>query len=377
MKAALIAFVFCLSFFLAGEASAHTPSTSFLNLTFQDPTLRGEWAIAIRDLEYSIGLDGDGDGQITWGEISGKRADIERFVQAGLSLGVPGQRCPWSVTELLIDRRDDGVYALLKISGTCLKPLSEGVPLTLDYSLLFSKDPEHRGLARVYFEGQPQLLIFSPANRRAILSQSTDASHPSTLTQFFVEGVWHIWIGFDHILFLLALLFPAVLVLREEKWEPVESFGPAFWSVLKIVTSFTVAHSITLCLASMGIIQLPSKIVETVIAFSVFLAAGNNVFQAVEEKRLSWIAFCFGLIHGFGFAGVMKELGVDGGLLFSSVLLFNLGVEAGQLAIVVCFLPIAFLLRKTWFYRWVVLFLGSLAIAALALHWTSERFLGR
>jgi HupE / UreJ protein len=186
------------------------------------------------------------------------------------------------------------------------------------------------------------------------------------------EGVWHIWIGFDHILFLLSLLLPAVLVWRAPRWHPVDAFASAFWEVLKVVTAFTLAHSITLSLATLGVLSLPSRAVESAIAASVVLAALNNVRPVFTGRR--WmVAFGFGLIHGFGFASVLGDLGLRQGTLLLALVGFNAGVEVGQLAIVAAFLPLAYGLRRSWFYRRLVMAGGSLLIAAVAALWFAER----
>jgi HupE / UreJ protein len=193
-----------------------------------------------------------------------------------------------------------------------------------------------------------------------------------TLRQYIVEGVWHIWIGFDHILFLMSLLLPAVLVWRQGMWRPATRFGEAFWDVFKIVTSFTVAHTITLSLATLGAIELPSRWVESAIAASVMLAALNNVFPLVHGRRWT-VAFGFGLIHGFGFASVLADLGLPQQTLLLALVGFNVGVECGQLAIVALFLPLAYAARRTWLYQKLILVLGSLLIVLIALAWFSER----
>jgi hypothetical protein len=138
------------------------------------------------------------------------------------------------------------------------------------------------------------------------------------------------------------------------------------------VTSFTAAHSITLSLAALGLVSLPSRLVESAIALSVVLAAANNIWPVVAHKR--WlVAFGFGLIHGFGFASVLAELGLPADALVLSLLGFNAGVEIGQMAIVAVFLPLAFLLRRTRFYLRGVFLVGSWLIMLVALVWLAER----
>ena len=237
--------------------------------------------------------------------------------------------------------------------------------------MLFDVDPQHRGLLRLEHAGATRTAIFSPERGR----QSFELAEVSRCRQFLDygrEGVWHIWIGFDHILFLLSLLLPAVLERRRGRWEAVDAFAPAFWDVFKIVTAFTVAHSITLSLATLGVVTLPSRLVESAIALSVVLAALNNLIPVVRARR--WIvAFLFGLVHGFGFASVLKDLGLPQGTLLLALVGFNLGVEVGQLAIVAAFLPAAFILRGTAFYRRAILIGGSLLIALVAGIWLVER----
>ncbi|MDT4865017.1 HupE / UreJ protein [compost metagenome] len=194
-------------------------------------------------------------------------------------------------------------------------------------------------------------------------------------TRYVVEGIWHIWIGIDHILFLLSLLVLAPLVQTRQRvtsWSAVERFRISFMDVLAVVTAFTVAHSITLVASILGWINPPVAIIESVIALSVILAALNNLLGWFSLKR--WrLAFAFGLIHGFGFANVLLDLALPAQQLALALGGFNVGVEIGQLAIVLAFLPVAWLLRHTAFSRWVVVAGGSLAIAMIGSIWLAQR----
>jgi hypothetical protein len=246
-----------------------------------------------------------------------------------------------------------------------------GTALEVGYNLFFDLDPQHKGLLKLVYADATRTAIFSPDAAR----QRFDLTRPSLMQQFLDygrEGVWHIWVGYDHILFLLSLLLPAVLVASRGAWRAVDRFRPAFVDVLKVVTAFTVAHSITLSLAALGVITLPTRITESAIALSVMLAAMNNIFPLFQERR--WmVAFAFGLIHGFGFASVLADLGLPQDALLLALVGFNLGVETGQLAIVCVFLPLAYGLRMTKFYQRVVFRGGSLTICALATLWFAER----
>jgi hypothetical protein len=362
MKRLLLA----LLFFLAGAAFAHKPSDAYLTLETHDTAIAGQWDIALRDLDNALAIDADGDGEITWGEVRARQGDIAAYALARLDVTSAGEACPLRVTQHLIDQHSDGAYAVLKLAGACPQ---QGPALAVTYRLFFDLDPMHRGLLQYVDGGASHSVVFSAEARTQTLGNGTWWQQ---LGAYVHEGVWHIWLGFDHILFLLSLLLPAVLLLREGRWQPGESFGTAFLDVAKIVTAFTVAHSITLSLAALGVVTPPSRWVESGIALSVVLAAVNNIFPLVRHGR--WLAaFGFGLIHGFGFASALRDLGLPTGSLALSLFGFNVGVELGQLAIVSAFLPLAFLLRSTWAYRRVVLTGGSAAIAAVAGVWLVER----
>ena len=372
-------------------AQAHKPSDSYLSLTLAPPgpaastmasvALSGRWDIALRDLDFAIGLDADGDGQITWGEVRARHADIAAYAQARLSVQADGAPCAMTVGAQMVDEHTDGTYSVLPLQFACGTGAAPAT-LDVDYRLFADIDPQHRGLLNLSAAGLTRTAVLGPqaAQQSFALAESGGWRQFGSYAQ---EGVWHIWVGFDHILFLLSLLLPAVLIWQgahrpngssRGRWAPVGTFREALWDVLRIVTAFTVAHSITLSLATLGYVTLPSRLVESAIAASVVLAALNNVRPVFQGRRWA-VAFVFGLIHGFGFASVLADLGLPQDALVLALLGFNLGVEAGQLAIVTVFLPLAFALRRTLFYRRVVLWGGSLLIALLAAVWLAERAL--
>lgn len=352
----------------ATAAHAHKPSDSYLTLHVEQAGVTGQWDIALRDLDLALGLDADQDGNITWGEVRQRHADIAAYALARLSLAADGEDCPATATEHLIDRHSDGAYAVLRFTARCAH-----APATLsaNYRLLFDLDPQHRGLLQLVRDGQVRTAIFSAEapNQSLVLAAPSPARQ---FVEYLEHGVWHIWIGFDHILFLLSLLLPAVLIRNGVKWRAAEGFKPALLDVVKVVTAFTVAHSITLTLAALGVVTLPSRLVESAIAASVVLAALNNIYPVVSERR--WVlAFVFGLVHGFGFASVLADLGLPRGALLVTLVAFNVGVELGQLAIVAVFLPLAWWLRSSWMYRGLTVYAGSAAVMAIALTWFAER----
>lgn len=349
-------------------AHAHKPSDSYLALSVQGTMVQGQWDIALRDLDFAIGLDADANGDITWGEVKARHRDIAAYAMARLAISADSAACPAEVTKHLIDNHSDGAYAVLRFTAQCPHAPED---LQVIYRLFFDVDPQHKRLLRLETGGAARTAIFSPE----AAGQTFKLSQPRLWQQFldyFVMGVEHIWKGYDHILFLLSLLLPSVVVRGKKQWLPAIGFRAAFLDVLKIVTAFTVAHSITLSLATLQVVSLPARISESAIAMSVVLAALNNLFPIAGGKR--WlVAFGFGLIHGFGFANVLADLGLPRNILALALVGFNLGVEAGQITVVAIFLPLAYLMRTTWFYRNLVLVGGSSGIAAVAVAWFVER----
>jgi len=354
--------------FGCGLADAHKPSDSYLTLNVAGPSVNGQWDIALRDLDFAIGLDADGDGEITWGELRARHKDIAAYALSRLALVADGVPCALHPLRHLVDNHTDGAYEVLRFNADCA---TTPRVLRLTYRLFFDLDPQHKGLLKLSTTGLTRTAIFGWSSAE----QQFDLARQSRLAPFLQygkEGVFHIWSGFDHILFLLSLLLPAVLARQGRTWQPVTGLRPAFIEVLKVVTAFTFAHSITLSLSTLRVVTLPSRWVESAIAASVVIAALGNIFVFMEGRRWA-IAFAFGLIHGFGFAAVLGDLHLPREALLLALVAFNLGIEAGQLVIVACFLPMAFLLRETWFYRRASLVGGSLVIALIAALWLAER----
>ena len=354
-------------------AWAHKPSDSYLTVraTGANANLSIRWDIALRDLDYVLQLNSAGNGELTWGEVRRRESDILKLAVARLAFTAAGTACPIvAAGPMMLDKHSDGTYAVLSLNAQCA---SLDAPLKARYSMLFDVDPSHRGLVQWVAPGvdTAQALVFGTESAEQVLALQPGGVW-QTLNQYLKDGIFHIWAGYDHILFLLALLLPAVLIRQGGKWQPAPRLGGAFKEVVKVVTAFTLAHSITLSLASLQIISLPSRLVESLIAASVIFAALNNLRGTVEGRR--WVmAFVFGLVHGFGFASVLADLGLTQGALVLALVGFNAGVEAGQLTIVAVFLPLAFWLRGTRFYRVGVLIGGSLLVALLASWWLVQR----
>lgn len=369
----------CLFFLLllTGQALAHKPSDSYLVINTEDGStlIEGRWDIALRDLQLVLPLDQNGDGAITWGELRRQRNGLASTVLPALTIdavsGEHRQACALTLTRLQAIDHVDGTYAALHWRGDCQRPPDQ---LDVGYGFLFDRDPSHHGLLRLEQDDDTLTAVFSNRHRQQLMG--ADAGSQWLAFQGFIrQGMHHILIGYDHILFLLTLLFPAVLVWQRGGWQPATTMTRTLTQTLAIVTAFTVTHSLTLALATLGIITLPSWLVESAIAITVALGAAANLVPQLFPKR--WvIAFVFGLIHGLGFASVLADLGLtDSGILLP-LLGFNLGVELGQVAIVLLFVPVAYLVRETVAYRRVFVPMGSVAIMILAGVWLADRLSG-
>lgn len=361
----------------ATAAQAHKPSDSYLTVWQPDQgaTLAGQWDIALRDLQHAVGLDANGDGVITWGELKARQQDVTRYALSRLTIeGIARgdrDRCLLQPGDLLFDEHVDGGYAVLRFTVRCpFRPAQ----LAVHYALLFDLDPNHRGLLDVHAADTSEAFVLADQSRAATLNLGA----PDRLAQFRAfldEGIWHIWRGYDHILFLLTLLLPAVVVFQGGRWQPRLSLRDALVDVLKVVTAFTLAHSLTLTLAVNGLVSLPSRWVESGIALTVLLGALNNLYPVVRERRWA-VAFAFGLIHGLGFASVLTDLGLRSWNLAIALVGFNAGVEVGQLAIVLVFIPVAYGMRETRFYRRSFMPGGAVVISCIAAYWLAIRMTG-
>jgi HupE / UreJ protein len=353
---------------LAATASAHIASTGFLTAHVDGKTVTGSVEIAVRDVELAIGIDADRDGRITWGELHAGEPQLDRYVAQHLSLSAQTSPCMLAFRPIQVNDRVDGNYAWLPFTARC--PVAVG-QLRIRYSLLDGIDPSHRGLLTLTAGNIAQTAVLGGIATSASFSVFAP-SRARAFAEYWQAGVWHILNGVDHLLFLLSLLMPAVLSRKNGEWEPVRRVRPALLDVLKVVTAFTFAHSITLTLAALDIVHLPSRLTESVIAASIIVAALNNIFPLITERRAQ-IAFAFGLLHGFGFASVLADMGLPHGARLLSLLAFNVGIECGQLAVVFTVMPLIYGLRAGAFYRRAVMPWGSAAIAALALVWLVQR----
>jgi hypothetical protein len=361
-----------LFFWLAPGILGHQTTDSYLALSLTNKQIEGRWAISLRDLDHVLAVDEDKDGEVSDAELSKANPKIEQYAFDHLKVLVDSKPVQPQHTGFELEEHSDAIYATLLF---VLPTAANSADFQINYTLFNDTDPLHRGLFRFDLPNRTATAIFSPSQptQRFVLGA---AETPKHLLNFIQEGVWHIWTGYDHILFLIALLLPSALRRHARGWEPTESRRAALINIVKVVTAFTVAHSITLTLAALNLVQLPSRFVESVIAASIVVAAINNL-KVVFAERTWVIAFAFGLIHGFGFASALTDLHLSAANLAGALVGFNVGVELGQLAIVLVFVPIAFALRRTKFYPQIALRYCSIVIAVLAAAWFVERAFAR
>lgn len=368
---------------LAGPVQAHKASDAYLQLQRTDNGLALRWDMSLRDLDAMLELDNNGDQKLSWGEVRSRLDDIRAYALAHLRL----QQGRCALTEAqppALESRVDGSYLVLQLQALC----TPGPSVEIDYRLFREVDPTHRGLLRVEMgDGvAPALRSLDPMAgaltidlpRRdgdpaapAATAPASDA--PTTAgASFFRDGIHHILIGYDHILFLICLLLPAVLQRRADGWQAVARWRDAIWPMVGTVTMFTLGHSITLALAGLQWVSLSPRLIEPAIALTIIVAAVDNLYPLLRGRRRVF-TFLFGLIHGFGFAGVLAELALPTGSFVAALLQFNLGVEAGQLVVVTVALALLLALRHWRRYPPVVLRGGSVIAALLAATWFVER----
>lgn len=376
-----------------GPALAHKASDAYLHLSSvaSSPTVSWQLSVALRDLDAAIdGLDEDNDRNLNWGEIQQSLPAIKSLIADHLQIRCGDQAVSlnWSFESL--EQRSDGVYVRLGAVSPC-----RASQLSLQYGLLKNIDASHRLLVGGTLHGQALAAVVSPNSKPLLtlaaspvntLSGGSPKETASSLTglsaglsafaQFFPEGVHHLATGYDHLAFLLALLLPITLcktAKASDDHRPVRR--PGVWSLLRTVTAFTIGHSITLVLASLGWIASPAW-VEPAIAISIGVSALLNLYPQ-RWLRSDYIALGFGLVHGLGFSNIMREANISGDLLPWALAGFNLGVEAGQLVGVALWCGAHLVLAPWQRYEQVVVRGGSWVLCGLAVFWAVQRFMGQ
>lgn len=348
-------------------AQAHATSTSyFLANDTSRPDVTLTWDIAVADTHWALGLDADGDGAITWHEIETRRDDIATLAASKLRITRAGEPCAPRLVDMLLTEHAGEPHLSLSFQAAC----NSAGQLALSATLFFEKDATQRTLIDVTTQAGQFTSILSPSQ-----PQWREPAAPSAIATFgtFIgQGLWHVWIGYDHLAFLLLLLLPGVLRSTGTDWRGTSNVRETASDLLRIITAFTLAHSVTLALAATGTLRIPVRPVEIAIALSIIVAGLLNLFPAASRARLA-LAFGFGLIHGFGFANALAELGTHGARLVPTLAGFNVGVELAQISLVVLVLPLLLRARSSMFYAWRFMPVASIGAAMAGAAWLAAR----
>jgi hypothetical protein len=335
---------------VAAPARAHQASVVYVELAASGRELVGTFQIADLDLAPAVGVERD--RPVERAELNARRDALVAYVSSHVSVKNGDFACePHGDGVDTIDRAG-GFFAVVTVRWACKRTVSDA---TVRYDLFFDLDPRHQGLARVELPDQPpQEHVFRAADRELHLQRTvTLLDH---VRDYLVLGIEHIFTGYDHLAFLFGLLVVAGF----------ERLRGGLRYVIGVVSAFTVAHSLTLIGSGLGWVRLTPRLVEPAIALSIAYVAVENLI--IPKPRFRWVlTFGFGLVHGFGFASVLREIGLPPRGLVLSLLSFNVGVELGQLAVVAMVAPALWL-----FTRWQggvrqIAALGGLAAVAIAL----------
>jgi HupE / UreJ protein len=363
---------------LAKPANAHSGVESYVYLELFETSIEGRIEYPIADLNAVLGLAIPQDETGALAGIESSLDLIYSYAEDHFSIGDGTTTWPIVFDSFQVLEASAGSYAVFHFE---VVQTFDPVPrsFTVFYDGIIEAKPARAGLLLIatdiysgtFRNEADHLLRFTAENTTQVVDLD-DRSWLKGLMAVVGLGVEHIRIGSDHILFVLALLLPSVLAFRKPQgWESAPDARASLWRVLKIVTMFTVAHSITLTLGGLGLVEISPRLVETIIALSIALAALHNLRPVFLNKE--WLlAFGFGLFHGFGFAGLLSELGLDRSNRFLSLFGFNLGIEIGQAAIILMAFPALFLLRRTRVYL-PAMRTGSVVLSVIALAWAVER----
>ena len=388
--------VFGLILWLVSATSfAHQTGNSYVYLQQADGQLTLDLDFYVRDLGNLLQKPGaEPEPAPPPEKIQALQPEITQLIEKSLSLEVDEQPLALSFVRQTVVLHNDGLYVRQRFTAPDIAPQSRFV--VVRYGFFTQNDKLGRAFFRMVLNGDEISSVFDQSNstQRFALGET---KRSATIFLFTHEGAKHIWEGPDHLLFLLTLLLPGLLlwgakVVVADQRLPSEvdqssatssadssssaagSHRAAWVFALKVITAFTLAHSITLAMATLGLISLPDKLIESVIALSIMISAILNLQQRLHINH--WLlAFSFGLIHGMGFANGLKELGLSSSYFVETLIAFNVGVELGQLSVVLLVaVPLVWLVRsepgQQRVMRW-----GSSAVLLISTAWFIQRLL--
>ena len=365
MKTRLIGTSLSLMFFasvLINEAQAHPPGLSSMDVTINSTDLLIKVTFSTQDIEAIVPMDFDRDAEVTAEELTQAKPKIADLVDAKLEVIIDDKIShPIESWRVEFDNQNNAHVELiyrahpeenLKIDSLLLKMFADGH----QQFVTLRKDSGEVLAEKMLKKDDASLSLDLNIDRKP---QATPVTTWSAFADFFRLGIEHILTGYDHLLFLFALL----------------AVTHNFWPALKIITFFTIAHSITLALAGLELFELPSSIVEPLIAATIVYVSLENMIQGEQVSDRHWLTFSFGLIHGFGFAGVLKEMEISTGSsgILMPLFSFNLGIESGQIAVTAVVLPIIWSINNSSPQANRILSSCSALTALIGGYWFLER----
>ena len=336
---------------IGGGLSAHPAPFSYLDIVFRDGGIRGTLVIHVIDAAHELGMEPAG---LMNSEVVLQRSQqLGEILRPRILLRSSHRLEPeWLSTELLAE--DQAIKLTYQIVD------EQPGAIVVDANL-FPYDPNHQTFINIY-EGAElrQQLIYNARSEEHTYYLGTADGAIEVMKTFIPSGIHHIMIGPDHILFLVGLLL----------------LGGTWMALLKIVTAFTVGHSVTLSLAALNVVTPPATVIEPAIALSIVFVGADNLVRGTGRDLRMWVALVFGLVHGFGFANVLREFGLPREALGWSLFSFNVGVEIGQLAIVLLVMAaLTAIQRRSATVRQRVAFAGSIVVIAAGTYWFVQRVL--
>ncbi len=355
---------------VCGSALAHQTGNSYLTVSEADGRLQLEIDFIVRDLGNLLQTPGQpNEPPPAPDKLLSLQAPITTAIQKSLTITVDEQEMPLEFLTQSVVLHNDGLYVRQRFSGSNLP--ADAKFIVVRYEFFTQNDKLGRAFFKLVMRNDEISSVFDQTSsiQRFALGET---KRWSTIGLFTKEGAKHIWEGADHLLFLLTLLLPGLMLIKPANTVITTDRRVAEKFALKVITAFTLAHSITLACSVLGWVSLPDRFIESMIALSIMVSAALNLQNRFTFSHWK-LAFVFGLIHGMGFANGLKELGLSSMYFLETLFAFNLGVELGQLsAVVLVALPVVFWVKsheaKTALLRW-----GSVAVFLMALFWLVQR----
>ncbi len=373
-------YAFICYFLFASSAHAHALNENYVWVNAETDHISGRFEVNANDVLTYLDIDIDSINSERDAAVVEIAPAIQQYFESNFAIEDSGEKLDIQWLQSSVFEEDkDFLQFWFKTAA-----LPDNNELTIKNTLFLDKqhpnfDKLHRSvLVTEYnkriakeFGSENSVLVFNASKTEQIL----DIENPTTVLvwkDFLYQGILHIIYGLDHVLFLVVLLLTTVLTVERGRWQPLNSFKPAFINTLKIVTLFTIAHSITLSLAALDLVNVNVALIESVIALSIIAVALNNIFPRYSTHAWALI-FVFGLFHGLGFASAMGDLQFRTVLIERILIMFNVGVEVGQLAIVIVVFPLLYLMRKSPYYQKLIVWPLSIVSIILSTYWLLER----